>query len=566
MSAQRHSTPWNDESNDEPGGDERAAVDRAFLESLPRRLQIVDARSPLTRDGLPGRTDCGKDPELGAAAQRVWDAEKASARALAGRYRALAELFDCEREDDEAEEDVTTARAAIALRVTHGVARWELRSAHRAAHHLPRTFSLLEGGSFPSWWFQRMVRESEGLSEDSRRQLDIAVATWSPDIPVDRFITLLGVLVNLLARREEELETAPPLPREVTITPDSTRGVGSLIARGPIPEILDYWKRLDESARAVQAAQRKALRDDTEIPYDVDDLVTTTGRPLPLVRLRYELQLNATFDTEGVQIPGPRFRLNVTVPALTLLGVSDAPGVLDGTTPIPPEMARLLAGGQETWFRVLTDPCSGAFLPLPTERYQPTQAMLEHLRLRNGTCAVPGCTRPVSWASECDHLEEFDHERPEVGGRTELENLHMLCWQHHQDKTAGLLDPTRIPTVAREPGLTRWHIGRSGDHAIVADDVDLATRIAVEELEAAWRTHLSRLRQRPAEKPAAEKTSPRPPADPPSEPEPPSEPPWSRRPEIPAPPNPAHPAMPPPLPIRPVNPPGSWDPDDPPPI
>ncbi|MGP9681041.1 MULTISPECIES: HNH endonuclease signature motif containing protein [unclassified Brachybacterium] len=533
MSTQRHSPPVGGESDDE----DRQAADRAFLESLPRRLQIVDARSPLTRDGLPDRTDCGKDPELGAAAQQVWDAEKASARALAGRYRALAELFDHEREDDEDEDDVTTARAAIALRVTHGVARWELRSAHRAAHHLPRTFTLLEGGAFPSWWFQRMVRESEDLGEESRRQLDIAVATWSPDIPVDRFVTLLGALVGLLARREEEPETAPPPPREVTIAPDSPRGVGSVSARGPIPEILEYWKRLDESARAIQAAQRKALRDDTEIPYDVDDLVTTTGRPLPLSRLRYELQLNATFDTGDVQIPGPRFRLNVTVPALTLLGVSDAPGMVDGTTPIPPEMARLLAGGQETWFRVLTDPCSGAFLPLPAERYQPTQAMREHLRLRNATCAVPGCTRPVSWASECDHLEEFDHERPVDGGRTELENLHLLCWQHHQDKTAGLLDPTRIPTVAREPGRTSWRIGRSGDHALVADDVDLATRIAVEELENAWRTHLSRLKRSSAEKTAEKtaeksgkksaekKTLPMPPAEPPSEP------PWSRWPE-----------------------------------
>lgn len=551
MSAQRHSTPFVEEPSDDgrPASkhpaSERTAPEQSFLESLPRRLRIVDARSPLTRVGLPDRTDCGKDPELGAAAQRVWDAERASARALAGRYRALAELFDCEMENDDLEEDVPTVRAAIALRVTHGVARWELRSAHRATQHLPLTFSLLEDGSFPSWWFQRMVRGSEELSEDSRRQLDIAVATWSTDIPVDRFVTLLGALVALLIRREEQLETPPTLPREVTVAPDTTRGAGSLIARGPIPEILAYWKRLDESARAVQAAQRKALRDDTEIPYDVDDLVATTGRPLPLDRLRYELQLNATFDVGDVPIPVPRFRLNVTVPALTLLGVSEAPGMLDGTTPIPPEMARQLAGGQGTWFRVLTDPCSGAFLPLPADRYQPSQAMLEHLRLRNATCAVPGCTRPASWASECDHLEEFDHEHPERGGRTELENLHLLCWQHHQDKTAGLLDPDRIPTVTREPGRTRWRIGRTGDHAIVADDIDLATQIAVEELEAAWRTFQAQVAQTTtletaqttAETPSGAAVLPdqlaEPLTDQPSERLPgfPSEPPWSLRPD-----------------------------------
>ena len=73
-----------------------------------------------------------------------------------------------------------------------------------------------------------MLRESENLSDESRRLLDIAVATWSTDIPVDRFITLLRALVGLLARREEEdLEAAPPPPREVTIAPDSTSGVSS---------------------------------------------------------------------------------------------------------------------------------------------------------------------------------------------------------------------------------------------------------------------------------------------------------------------------------------------------
>ena len=36
--------------------------------------------------------------------------------------------------------------------------------------------------------------------------------------------------------------------------------------------------------------------------------------PVPLDRLRYDLMLNAEFDTDGVRVPAPRFRLNVTVP------------------------------------------------------------------------------------------------------------------------------------------------------------------------------------------------------------------------------------------------------------
>ena len=507
-----------------------------FLASLPIRLRIVHARRARTREGLPARAGCGDDPVLGELAQAVWDADADSARALAARYRALAALFD--REDsadhgeDHVDDDIVTIRAAAALRVTHGAARWQLRHAHRAVEQLPRTLSLLEEGRLPSAWFQRMLRTSENLTDHSRRLLDITVATWSPDIPADRFITLLNALVDLLARREDDAdEPAPPPPRAVTLARGRRAGTGTVDIDGPVPEILAYWRRLDESARAVQAAQRKALREGTAIPHDLDGLVTATGRPVPLDRLRYELQLHAAFDTDGVRVPQQRFRINVTVPVMTLLGASDAPGTLEGTTPIPPELARALAGGEITWYRVLVDDCSGAFLPLPADRYTPSAAMLEHLRLRNGTCAVPGCTRPTSWASEADHIEEFDHDRPEGGGRTALENLHLLCWQHHQDKTAGLLDPTRLPTPVSEPGRTRWRIGADGDHVTAVDDTDSATQLTIRQLEKSWERH------RRGRRMAA------PPPEPPTPPE--------------APP----PEAPPPAPGS-----GSWEPGDPPPF
>src|SRR5699024_6971372 len=77
-------------------------------------------------------------------------------------------------------------------------------------------------------------------------------------------------------------------------------------------------------------------------------------------------------------------------------------------------------------------------------------------------CAVPGCTRPTSWASECDHIEECRRGTEGEGGLTEIENLHLLCWQHHLDKTNGLLDPTRLPTTPTQPGRTRWRLGTRG--------------------------------------------------------------------------------------------------------
>src|SRR5699024_8407421 len=61
-----------------------------------------------------------------------------------------------------------------------------------------------------------------------------------------------------------------------------------------------------------------------------------------------------------------------------------------------------------------------------------------------------------------DHILEYDHEHPARGGPTSLANLHRLCWQHHQMKTAGLLDPTRDPGEGEDPRApltTRWTLG-----------------------------------------------------------------------------------------------------------
>ena len=463
-------------------------VDDALIASLPARFRRVGARQARTRAALPDLGGCADDPALSEAAQRVWDAERATALALAAQYRALAALHEFEGEYEDACEldEVETLRAALGLRVTRSAASWRLRDAYQAVNHFPRTLESLESGSMPSAWFQKMLKTSQKLSESSRRDLDAVISTWSTEISPERFFTLLRALIDHLADRENRPDPSAALERTVELLPGAEAGTGTLRITGPIPEILAQWKALDESARAVQAAQRAALRDGTPIPHDPDGVVLETGRALPLTRLRYALIDTAELDVDGVAVPAERFRLNVTVPVLTLLGASDQPGMLDGVTPLPPSMARSLAGSCTVWHRVLTSASSGAFLPLPADRVTPTPAMLEHLRLRNGQCAVPGCTRPTSWASECDHIEECLRGTPGEGGATEVENLHLLCWQHHLDKTSGLLDPTRLPTQAGKPGRTRWTIGRHGDAVTVLDDLDHASLEMVELLTAAW--------------------------------------------------------------------------------
>ena len=341
----------------------------------------------------------------------------------------------------------------------------------------------------PSAWFLRMLKTSRDLTDASRRDLDLAISTWSMDITPERFFTLLKALIQHLQERENRPDPVASLERAVELLPGQQAGTGVLQITGPIPEILAQWKTLDESARAVQSAQRAALRDGTPIPHDPDGTVQETGRALPLARLRYLLMDSADLDLDGVGVPAERFRLNITVPVLTLLGASDEPGTLDGVTPLPPSLARSLAGAADVWHRVLTAPNSGAFLPLPADRYA-DPAMLQHLRLRNAQCGAR--ITASSWASNATTSRNAcGHHRK--GGLTEIENLHLLCWQHHLDKTNGLLDPPDHHLRPRA-GRTRWKVGGHGDRS-PSSTTSTPRASAAEDLADAWTCFLRRPRQ-----------------------------------------------------------------------
>ena len=421
----------------------------------PRPSAHVAARNPLTRETLPERAAAQDSPRLSAALQRLWDDGVRESREAAARHRALAALWTEPVEGPEGEDpaDLVELQVACALRTTRGRAHGLVQDAHRAhglvqdAHRtlelFPRTFALLETGTLPAEWFARLLRQSWGLGPEASGRLDERVSRWDMGITAERFRRELSRAVSWLRTEQEEPALRPEEQRRVETfaRPD---GTASLIVTGPVPEILSLSRRLDDAARALRTAQRAALADGMPTPFD-DGTVAETGRAMLLKDLRYAILTRSVLETGGIEVPAERYRLNVIVPALTLLGHSDVPGTIEGIAPIPAEMARGLAAGVDGWERVLTDPTTGAFLPLPAQRYRPTPAMREHLRLRGAQCAVPGCVRAVAWASETDHIEEYDHRAPSRGGRTEIENLHHLCPAHHAMKTAGRIDPVRRP-------------------------------------------------------------------------------------------------------------------------
>ena len=149
----------------------------------------------------------------------------------------------------------------------------------------------------------------------------------------------------------------------------------------------------------------------------------------------------------GGGVPSPRAQVLVTVPVLSLLGLTEEPATLDGYGPIPPSMARrLLTEGADSFHRVLTDPRDGAPLEIGRTSYRLTKPQRQWLRLRDSTCTFPNCTNP-SLDNDADHILAWA-----AGGTTGITNLGQLCRKHHHPQTRHRLDT--VPSQQRPaPGM-----------------------------------------------------------------------------------------------------------------
>jgi hypothetical protein len=153
-------------------------------------------------------------------------------------------------------------------------------------------------------------------------------------------------------------------------------------------------------------------------------------------------------------VPTPHPEVLVTVPVLSLMGLTDEPAMLDGHGPIPASMARkLVADGAGSFYRVLVDPRDGAPLEIGRSSYRVTKAIRRWLRLRDGKCPFPGCSNN-SLDNEADHLLAW-HQ----GGTTGISNLGQPCPKHHRLKHTS----TWTPTAATKDEPPGW-ISPSGRH------------------------------------------------------------------------------------------------------
>jgi hypothetical protein len=473
-------------------------------------LRTVTSPVPLTRENVAHRVDVDPTIALTEDMRVLWDQAADESRRAARLYDTLAPYWG-DRENEFSDPDdgqLADMTIAAARRCSINQAHRLIRRAHRSVDLLPAVHERLADGELPATWHEQILARTSDFTDREMDLVDEAISTWELTLAPEQFLLeLRRLVVMILDLRETPPYLDPAARRRVDLMPPKDDGTGTLQVTGPIPETLAYVRRLDQAARAIQAAQRHALdaradaamrgeQADVVIPMDVDEFVSATGRPLTLAQIRHQLVLTAEFDTDGVHVPAPAFRINLTIPALTLLGDDNEPGVLDGTIPVPADMARALAANDPVWYRVLTDPCTGQFLPLPADRYQATASMREHLRLRGPVCSVPGCGRPTGDWIEFDHIQEYDRTGNGNGGPTAVENLHPLCPIHHGLKTRQRIDPVR-QTPEQSPTRThgtRWTLAERVD-MFIADTSDLTIDETVTAYQNAWQDHQTRVAQ-----------------------------------------------------------------------
>jgi hypothetical protein len=203
-------------------------------------------------------------------------------------------------------------------------------------------------------------------------------------------------------------------------------GMARLSAYLPADQAVAIWNRFTAIARGLQG------------PHEDRTLTQLRADAFAAAALRSHIGGGSgTVAVAGPEAPGladvptPRTEVLVTLPFLSLLGLTDEPAMLDGYGPIPASMARaLVANGADSFYRVLVDPRDGAPLEISRTSYRLTKPMRNWLRMRDGRCSFPGCSNH-SLDNEADHLLAWHH-----GGTTGISNLGQLCAKHHRLKHA----------------------------------------------------------------------------------------------------------------------------------
>jgi len=399
---------------------------------------------------------------------------------LLARAAGLAEALEVDllaQDDPTARRAPSARRLELARRAVTAETATTLHLGEHAAGHLtdhavtladkaPATLTALRDGRLSWTHATAITKHLADLTPEEAAAVERSVLAAVLDVNTGTVSCTPAQVSRKTARARE---TAHPTPADVRHTEatqqravfldDGHDGMAWLVAHLPAPLAHAAYDRLTRTARqltdstpgrdiTVSSEQRtlaqaradilaalllddgtldrdtpSATGADTRIPEgDPVDSAPADKGPADTTRFESSQHERSTLVNLARSI---RPQVTVTVPVLTLLGITDAPAVLDGHVPVDAETARQLTALAPSLRRILTHPETGTVLSVGRTTYTVPADLKALVRERDATCRFPGCTHPAARA-DLDHTTAWTH-----GGTTSASNLAALCRRHH---------------------------------------------------------------------------------------------------------------------------------------
>ncbi|MEZ5097511.1 MAG: HNH endonuclease [Nocardioides sp.] len=317
---------------------------------------------------------------------------------------------------------------AAALGMSTDAGRAYLGDALELRHRLPRLWGRVVDGQVPVWRARRVAAATHCLSREAAAWVDGQVASYAHRVGP---ATLEALVADALRRFQPE-DTQARLDasgdrRHVTVHRDEVSYAGTV----PVTAELDLPDALDlDLALSLGAAQLLECGSG-------DSLDARRATALGELARR---DLTLTYPTDGDEPsdPAASTRTEPVRPVTLYVHLSDS--AVSGATPglsgrceatgtaVDVDTVRAWCGAGQVTVKPVIDLADH----VRVDAWEVPERLAERVRLRDGSCVFPWCTRPARPRRGCDCDHVVPHAR---GGPTCPCNLAPLCRRHHRMKT-----------------------------------------------------------------------------------------------------------------------------------
>lgn len=334
--------------------------------------------------------------------------------AAAAAQAVLAADFDDSQRAEQAARGVPTAQQGRGVAAQVALARRE--SPHRGQQHLglakilraelPETFAAFRAGRITEWKATLVARETACLRVEDRATVDRELAGNSERIEAMGD----GELVAEASKLAWRLDPASVAERRRRAESDRR------VTLRPAPDTMSQLTAL-LSVKAGVAVYAVLTRE--------ADRLRAEGDPRSRGQLMADLLVDRVTHLPESASDRPGVMVNLVVSDDVLWGDSQDAGHLDGYGPVPADLARELALGDDDglgsrWFRrIYTSPATGSLVAMDSKARSMPAAIARVLRARDRVCRTPWCDAPIRHS---DHVEGVAD-----GGETSERNGQGLC-------------------------------------------------------------------------------------------------------------------------------------------